>query len=51
VAQPVNLTFSTGSKTQHGGRWRYQFSVSWKVKSIIAEESKCHALLNRLKKC
>jgi len=33
VAQPDDITFSTGSKTQNGGRSRYQYSVSWKVKN------------------
>jgi len=39
VAQPDDVTFSTGSKTQHGGRWRYQYSVSWKVKKVLLLKS------------
>jgi len=35
VTQPDDMTFSTGSKTQHRGRWRYQYSVSWTVKYIF----------------
>jgi len=35
VTQADDMTSSTGSKTQNGGRWRYQYSVSWKVKDMF----------------
>jgi len=35
VAQPDDITFSTGSRVQNGGRWRYQYSVSWKVWNML----------------
>jgi len=38
VTQPDDITFSTGSKTQNGGRWRYQYSVSWKVRNSLVSE-------------
>ncbi|KAF6033512.1 hypothetical protein EB796_008181 [Bugula neritina] len=44
VTQPDDLTFSTGSKTQNGGRWRYQYSVSWKVKNMLLK-SMIHTLV------
>jgi len=35
VVQPDDITFSTGSKTRNGGRWRCQHFVSWKVKNFL----------------
>jgi len=35
VTQPDDITFSTGNKAQHGGRWRYQYSVSWIVRNML----------------
>jgi len=35
VTQPDDITFSTGSKVQNGGRWRYQYTVSWKVRNTL----------------
>jgi len=41
VVQPADITFSTGIKVENGGRWRYQYSVSWKVRNF-------HLLLSNL---
>jgi len=41
VVQPDDITFSTGNKTQNGGRWRYQYTVSWKVRNTLLKSMIC----------